>query len=168
MRIRRLAEANTIFQGAVDIVIREKGEVGLQVAAYLDGQLIVDVHSGTADLETGRSVDQKTLFPVFSVVKAVTAVALHIQAERGLIDYEAPIARYWPEFAANGKDKATIRDALSHRLGIPQMPTGVTPELMSDYRSYSRTAICPLSWKRASLSSSITTTPGVTTRAFIT
>jgi CubicO group peptidase (beta-lactamase class C family) len=84
-------------------------------------------------LETARSVDRKTLFPVFSVVKAVTAVALHIQAERGLIDYEAPIARYWPEFAANGKDKATVRDALSHRLGIPQMPTGVTPELMSDY-----------------------------------
>jgi CubicO group peptidase (beta-lactamase class C family) len=128
-----LARAEKIFQDAVDTVVCEKGEIGLQVAAYLDGELIVDVQSGIADLETGRRVDRETLFPVFSVVKAVTAVALHLQAERGLIDYEAPISRYWPEFAANGKDKATIRDALSHRLGIPQMPTGVTPELMSDY-----------------------------------
>ncbi len=133
MRIMKQAQANVIFRDAVDTVVHEKGEVGLQVAAYLDGQLIIDVHSGIADLETGRRVDRETLFPVFSVVKAVTAVALHLQAERGLIDYEAPISRYWPEFAANGKDKATVRDALSHRLGIPQMPTGVTPELMSDY-----------------------------------
>jgi len=123
MRIMKQAQANAIFQDAVDTVVREKGEVGLQVAAYLDGELIVDVQSGIADLETGRRVDRETLFPVFSVVKAVTAVALHLQAERGLIDYEAPISRYWPEFAANGKDKATIRDALSHRLGIPQMPS---------------------------------------------
>jgi hypothetical protein len=46
MRIRRLAEANTIFQDAVDTVVREKGEVGLQVAAYLDGQMIVNVQAG--------------------------------------------------------------------------------------------------------------------------
>jgi CubicO group peptidase (beta-lactamase class C family) len=61
LEIKRLAEANTIFQDAADTVIREKGEVGLQVAAYLDGQLIVDVHSGIADLETGRRVDRETL-----------------------------------------------------------------------------------------------------------
>jgi hypothetical protein len=73
----KLAGASTIFQDAVDTVVRENGEVGLQVAAYLDGN-------------------------------AVTAVALHLQAEWGLIDYDAPIVRYWPEFAANGKDQATI------------------------------------------------------------
>jgi CubicO group peptidase (beta-lactamase class C family) len=130
---RKLSQANMIFQDAVDTAIREKGEVGLQVAAYLDGKPVVDVWGGVADLTTGRPVDRDTLFPVFSVVKAVAAIALHIQAERGLIEYEAPIARYWPEFAANGKGSATIRDALSHRLGIPQMPSGVTPSLMSDY-----------------------------------
>ena len=120
----QLSQANEIFQRAVDRAIGERGEVGLQVAAYLDGELVVDAWGGIADPATGRHVDRSTLFPVFSVVKAVTAVCLHIQAERGLIDYEAPIARYWPEFAANGKDRATIRNALSHRLGIPQMPAG--------------------------------------------
>jgi CubicO group peptidase (beta-lactamase class C family) len=133
MTATKLLQANVIFQHAVDTAIREKGEIGLQVAAYLDGKPVVDAWGGVADLTTGRRVNRDTLFPVFSVVKAVTAIALHIQAERGLIEYEAPIARYWPEFAANGKGNATIRDALSHRLGIPQMPSGVTPSLMSNY-----------------------------------
>lgn len=126
-------EANSLFQTAVETVISEHGELGLQVAVYHQNALVADVWAGIADETTGRKVDGDTLFPVFSVVKAATATALHIQAERGLIDYDQPIARYWPEFRAQGKDRATIRDALSHRLGIPQMPDGVTPELMSDY-----------------------------------
>jgi len=127
------ANANSIIQKAVDTAIREGGEIGLQVAAYVDGELVVDVWDGLADETTGRKVDGDTLFPVFSVTKAVTATALHIQAERGLVDYDTPIAHYWPEFAAQGKDKGTVRDALTHRIGIPQMPEGVTPELMCDW-----------------------------------
>ena len=60
-------------------------------------------------------------------------MALHIQAERGLVDYAMPIAHYWPEFGAHGKDKATVYDALTHRLGVPIMPLGVTRELMCDW-----------------------------------
>jgi len=94
---------------------------------------VVDVWGGLADETTGRKVDGDTLFPVFSVTKAVTATALHIQAERGLVNYDTPIAHYWLEFAAQGKDKGTVRDALTHRIGIPQMPEGVTPEQMCDW-----------------------------------
>ena len=127
------ADLNQIFQNAVDSAINDHGEVGLQVAIYKDGQPVVDVWGGIADPTTGRKVDGDTLFPVFSVVKAVTATALHIQAERGLIDYGQPIAHYWPEFAKNGKARTTITDALSHRSGLHQMPEGVTPALMADY-----------------------------------
>ena len=127
------AEAARVFQQAIDKTIRENGEVGMQVTVYHAGQPVVDAWGGIANETTGRKVDGETLFPSFSVIKATTATALHIQAERGLIEYEKPIAEYWPEFAANGKAKATIRDALSHRLGIPYMPEGVTPEQMSDY-----------------------------------
>src|SRR5215813_1634824 len=127
------AQANRIVQHAVDAAIGDGGEIGLQVAAYVNGELVVDVWGGSADETTGRKVDGDTLFPVFSVTKAITATALHIQAERGLIDYEQPIRRYWPEFGARGKDKATIRDALTHRTGIPLMPSGVTPEQMCDW-----------------------------------
>src|SRR5713101_3643085 len=131
----RVATANTnrVVQEAVDAAIREGGEIGLQVAASVDGELVVDVWGGLADETTGRKVEGDTLFPVFSVTKAVTATALHIQAERGLVDYDTPIAHYWPEFGAHGKDKGTVRDALTHRIGIPQMPEGVTPELMCDW-----------------------------------
>lgn len=126
-------EATRVFQQAVEKTIREHGEVGMQVAVYQDSELVVDVWAGIADEATGRRVDGDTLFPSFSVIKATAATALHLQAERGLIDYETPIAEYWPEFAAHGKGKATVRDALSHRLGIPYMPEGVTPAQMSDY-----------------------------------
>src|SRR5919109_4000473 len=122
------AKANSIVQEAVNAAIRDGGEIGLQVAAYVDGEPVVDVWGGLADETTGRKVDGDTLFPVFSVTKAVTAVALHIQAERGLVDYAMPIAYYWPEFGAHGKDTATVYDALTHRLGVPLMPLGVTPE----------------------------------------
>ena len=126
-------DAASVFQQAIEKTIRENDEVGMQVAVYQDGKPVVDVWGGIADETTGREVDGDTLFPSFSVIKATASTALHLQAERGLIEYEKPIAEYWPEFAANGKDKATVRDALSHRLGIPYMPEGVTPEQMSDY-----------------------------------
>ena len=113
----------------------ENGELGMQVAVYLDGEQVVDVWGGIADETTGRAVDGDTLFPPPSPSsRATTATALHLQAERGLIEYDAPIAHYWPEFAGpTARTTATVRDALSHRLGIPYMPEGVTPELMSNY-----------------------------------
>jgi CubicO group peptidase (beta-lactamase class C family) len=100
------------------------GEVGVAVAAYLHGRLIADVWAG---------VDRKTVFPIFSVTKAVVAVAVHMQAERGLLDYDDAVARHWPEYAAAGKDRVTVRQVLMHRAGVPQMPAGVTPELMTDW-----------------------------------
>jgi CubicO group peptidase (beta-lactamase class C family) len=126
------ADPQHVFQRAVDAAISE-GEVGLGFAVYKDGKLVADVLGGIADTTTGRKVDKETLFNVFSVTKAITATALHIQAERGLVSYDAPIAKYWPEFAAHGKGKATVRDGLMHRTGIPAMPAGVTPEQMADY-----------------------------------
>ena len=127
------ADPNRIVQEAVDVAINERGEVGLQVAAYLDSKLVVDVWGGLADETTGRKVDGDTLFQAWSNVKAVTAVALHIQAERGLVDYYTPVAHYWPEFGKHGKDKGTLYDALTHRIGVPLMPAGSTPELMCDW-----------------------------------
>jgi CubicO group peptidase (beta-lactamase class C family) len=121
------------FRNAVERSIREGGEVGIQVAAYLDNNLVVDIWAGTADPMTGREVKADTLFPTFSVIKAVTATALHIQVSRGLVDYDAPVARYWPEFAANGKDRLTVRHVLHHRSGVWHMPESVTPERLADY-----------------------------------
>jgi len=129
----RGADPRSAVLRALEAAVAAGHEIGLQVCAYLDGCQVVDAWAGLADPETGREVDGETLFNVFSVSKAVTATALHIQAERGLVDYDAPIASYWPEFAAHGKGAATVRHALTHRIGVPQMPDGVTPLMMCDW-----------------------------------
>lgn len=127
------ADAHTAVRRAIEDAIEGSGEIGIQVAAYLDGELVVDCWGGHTAAGAGTLVDAETLFPVFSVVKPVTAVALHVQAERGLIDYESPVARYWPEYARHGKERTTVRDVLTHRACVPQMPPDVTPERMCDW-----------------------------------
>ena len=91
------------------------GEVGLQVAAYLGDELIVDAWIGYQDEPGGRPMDGSTVCPIFSVSKAITATAVHIQAERGLLDYDAPLARYWPEYGSRGKERLPI--------ALPRSPT---------------------------------------------
>jgi CubicO group peptidase (beta-lactamase class C family) len=108
------------------------GEVGLQVAAYLEGELLVDACAGRVSL-AGPPVTPETLFAVFSVTKAVTATALHLQAERGLVSYSSRVSDYWPGYGRRGKEATIVSDVLCHRAGVPQMPAGVTPELMCDW-----------------------------------
>jgi CubicO group peptidase (beta-lactamase class C family) len=108
-------------------------EVGVQICAYRNGEPVVDAWAGDMGGAHGEPVRAETLFPIFSVSKAVTATALHIQAERGVVEYDAPIATYWPEYGTRGKERITIRDVLTHRAGVPQMPADVTPERMCDW-----------------------------------
>jgi CubicO group peptidase (beta-lactamase class C family) len=129
---QRRPELVAPFTDAVRRAI-EGGETGLAVAVYAGGELAVDMWAGLADVTTGQIVRHDTLFPTFSVIKSAAAVALHIQASRGLVEYDASIARYWPTFAANGKDRLTVRHVLHHRSGVWQMPERVTPERLADY-----------------------------------
>jgi CubicO group peptidase (beta-lactamase class C family) len=110
----------------------ERGERGVQMAAYVGGKLVLQGSIGTADDE-GTPVDDTTLFPIFSVTKGLVATAIHVQVERGLIDLDASVASYWPEYAANGKDTIRVRDVLVHQSGAPQMPEGTTPERLGDW-----------------------------------
>jgi CubicO group peptidase (beta-lactamase class C family) len=124
-----MTDANDKVRAVLERLIGS-GEVGLQVAAYKDGELVIDTWAGIADRESGHSVDGDTIFPSFSSAKGPTSTAVHIAAERSLFDYDDPISKYWPEFAANGKANATIRHALSHQVGIPDDPQAYkdTPE----------------------------------------
>lgn len=128
-------KANAAVTAAIDKAIDEQGEIGIQVAVYLHGELVIDCWGGLADRDSGEQVTGDTLFNVFSVTKAVAATAVHIQAERGLLDYDQPIARYWPEYGCNGKAQITVRDALTHRTGTPQMPANTTPESICDWEA---------------------------------
>src|SRR5258707_15527519 len=81
----------------------EHGDVGGACAVYWRGELVVDLWGGLADREAGTPWDRDTLALVFSTTKGLAATCVMRLVERGLIDVEAPIARYWPEFAAAGK-----------------------------------------------------------------
>lgn len=97
----------------------ERGEVGASLCIVHDGATVVDVWGGTADRATGRAWTADTMSIVHSCTKGATALCAHVLASRGLLDVEAPVAEYWPEFAANGKERATVRMMLDHSVGVP-------------------------------------------------
>lgn len=128
-----IRDLNAEVREAIDHVIAEGTEIGVQCVAYLKGKLVVNVSAGMTDPATGRAVTDNSLFHVFSVTKAVLTTALHIQADRGFIDYEALVSDYWPEYAANGKAATTVRDVLTHRSGLAQMPEDSSLESICDW-----------------------------------
>ncbi len=123
------------------------GQRGLQLAAYVNGKLLVNAWAGTLDAGSGRRVSADTLFPVFSTGKAMLATVIHRLAQRGRISYDQPIAQVWPEFAAHGKGAITIGEALYHTAGIPNMPTGIGFAELHNWDTMCRAvAALPLLW----------------------
>lgn len=94
------------------------GDIGAAVCVYRDGHPIVDLWGGIADPRTGRPWTRDTLQLVYSATKGATATAAHLLAQRGELDLDAPVATYWPEFAANGKADIPVRWVLSHQAGL--------------------------------------------------
>ncbi|MFI2721413.1 serine hydrolase domain-containing protein [Streptomyces collinus] len=96
----------------------QHGDIGAAVCVYQYGRPVVDLWGGIADPETGRPWTQDTLQLVYSATKGATATAAHMLAERGTLDLDAPVAKYWPEFATNGKADIPVRWLLSHQAGL--------------------------------------------------
>ncbi|NEA84993.1 beta-lactamase family protein [Streptomyces sp. SID7958] len=94
------------------------GDIGAAVCVYRYGRPVVDLWGGVADPETGRPWTRDTLQLVYSATKGATATAAHMLAERGALDLDAPVAKYWPEFASNGKADIPVRWLLSHQAGL--------------------------------------------------
>jgi len=94
---------------------REPG--GAAVCVYHRGECVVDLWGGSRDA-AGTPWTADTLALSFSTTKGVVSTLLHVLAERGLVDYEAPLARYWPELGAGGKHEISVRQALSHQAGL--------------------------------------------------
>jgi CubicO group peptidase (beta-lactamase class C family) len=131
-------EAQVRVQRLLDNLVATNASSGVQVAAYYQGKLVVDAWAGEADPATGRLVDGETLFPVFSTGKGLTATAIHRLVERGVLAYDDPIARHWPEFAAHGKGAITLRQALNHSAGMPQMPLNFSMADTCDWKGMCR------------------------------
>ena len=97
---------------------RQRDEVGAAVALVIDGKPVVDLWAGHADQARTRPWDRDTLVNVYSTTKGVAALCLHRLVDEGRVDLDAPVVRYWPEFAQAGKSSIVVRDLLGHRAGL--------------------------------------------------
>jgi CubicO group peptidase (beta-lactamase class C family) len=97
----------------------QRSDLGAACAVVRDGLSVVDLWGGTADARTGRPWQADTAAIIFSCTKGVLAACAYLLVQDGRLQLDAPIARYWPEFAANGKGEITVRQAMSHRAGLP-------------------------------------------------
>jgi len=112
----------TVVQDAVqqllDRMIASGTETALQVAVYHRGRQIVDAWAAAP----GRTISGTSLFPIFSTGKGIQATTMHILVQKGVLALDDRVARWWPEFAANGKRDITIRQVLNHTAGMAMMP----------------------------------------------
>lgn len=110
----------------------ERGEIGAAFSACVDGEIVVDLWGGLADSRTGRAWEQDTLVGIFSGSKGITAICLLLLIDRGLLDLDAPVCDYWPQFAVEGKEGILVRDVLCHEAGLPGLLTPVSIEEAAD------------------------------------
>jgi CubicO group peptidase (beta-lactamase class C family) len=107
--------------------LAERGDVGAAVAVTLDGAPVVDLWGGWRDEARTLHWQRDTIVNVWSLGKAVTAICLLRLVDRGLVDLDAPVARYWPEFAQGGKETLPARFLLTHQAGLPAVRAPLPP-----------------------------------------
>jgi CubicO group peptidase (beta-lactamase class C family) len=116
----------------------ERGEIGAAVAAYWRGQKVVDLWGGRRTPDSDAPWDEDTMIVVMSCTKGFAAMTLALANARGWLDYEAPVARYWPEFAQHGKGAITLRQLLAHEAGLVLLDEKLTIARMHDLDEVAR------------------------------
>jgi CubicO group peptidase (beta-lactamase class C family) len=107
-------------------------ELGASFAAHLGDELVVDLRGGHADRKGEQPWNERTLCPIYSTTKPISALVVAMLVDKGLVDYDKPLADYWPEFGAEGKDVFTVAEALSHQAGVPGFLEPIDPDLWLD------------------------------------
>ena len=97
---------------------------GAGLAVYRYGQLVLDIYGGAADNNTGRRVDENTMFVLFSSTKPLAAACVYMLKERGRLEWDDPVAKFWPEFGQYGKDKVTVRQPAESSGRLPRHARG--------------------------------------------
>ena len=108
-------------------------EVGACFAATLEGEYVVDIWAGHQDAAKTRPWEEDTIIKVASTTKTMTFLCALMLADRGRLDVDAPVARYWPDFAANGKEGVLVKHCLSHSAGLPGFSRSFNIEEMCDW-----------------------------------
>ena len=117
---------------------------GGALSVYLHGEPVVDVWTGYTDRRGTEFWTADTGAMVFSVTKGLASTVIHRLADRGLIDYDAPVSEYWPEFGANGKADITVREVMRHRAGLSQLNGVRKAELLDHLAMEQRIAAAPV------------------------
>jgi CubicO group peptidase (beta-lactamase class C family) len=129
------------FRGVQDAFHRnfaEGGELGAAVCVMIDGRAVVDLWGGVADHVSRRPLSEDTLTLIFSATKGATALCAHMLVSRGLLDLDEPVATYWPEFAAAGKQRLPVRMLLNHQAGLPAVDEPMPPDAIFDWDAMTR------------------------------
>src|SRR4051812_40412662 len=123
--VRRMADVQGSYDDLFTAVpsalagLLDAGDAGASVAVFVDGEPVVDVWGGFADRDRTSPWQRDTITNVWSVTKTMTALCALVLADRGDLDLAAPVGRYWPEFAASGKQDVLVRHLLAHTAGLP-------------------------------------------------
>ncbi|CAN1572234.1 AmpC Beta-lactamase class C and other penicillin binding proteins [Caulobacteraceae bacterium] len=110
-------------------------EIGASVAVIWRGELVVDLWGGSADRAGTRPWERDTIVQVFSTGKIMLVLCMMMLVDRGKLDLDAPVARYWPEFGQGNKDRVTVRQALTHQAGVPGFRPPATFEDLHDWKA---------------------------------
>ena len=120
-------------QEAFEVNFAERGEVGAAVCVTVEGETVVDLWGGVADPGTGRAWEKDTLTQVWSCTKGMVSLCAHLLAARGELDIDAPVASYWPEFAAAGKEDIPVRWLLTHQAGLAALDEPIPDGGLADW-----------------------------------
>ncbi len=112
---------------------QERGEVGASVCIKLEGETVVDLWGGIARPDTQTPWVEDTLSVIWSTTKGATALCAHILASRGLLDLDAPVTTYWPEFGQAGKENISVKMLLNHQSGLPALSEPLPPGAFYDW-----------------------------------
>jgi CubicO group peptidase (beta-lactamase class C family) len=122
------------------------GEVGATVAVTVDGKPVVDLWAGYADAARTRPWTRDTIVNIASSTKGMTTICAHRLVDRGLLDLEAPVATYWPEFAQGGKAALPVHFLLSHRAGLPAIDVLLPTAALYDWDTLTRALAAQEPW----------------------
>lgn len=112
---------------------RKEDELGASFAVFVDGERVVHLYGGWRDRRREAPWTEETVACIYSSGKAVVAMLIARAVSEGALAYDAPVARYWPEFAAAGKARVTVAEALSHQAGLPGIAEEMPPEEWLDH-----------------------------------
>ena len=108
-------------------------DVGASVSVTVEGETVVDCWGGWVDEQQSAPWAEDTIVNVWSTTKTMTSLSALVLVDRGELDVDAPVARYWPEFGANGKEAVTVKQLMSHTSGVSGWEQPVTVEDLYDW-----------------------------------